>query len=233
MKGTDYAEALPYVDKGRTAAAGASYGGYMVNWIAGHTDRFRALVSHDGIFDLRSMYGATEELWFVDWEFGGARLGEPGDLRARGARAASCRASRPRRSSIHGELDHRVPLEQGLAMFTALQRRGVPSRLLVFPDENHWVLKPANSVRWYQEVLGWLDRWTRAVSARAVSALDSRDAWRPRGGPRSYRDAASGLRAVIAIHDTTLGPGGGRHAHARLPLARRRRRSTRCASPAR
>jgi dipeptidyl aminopeptidase/acylaminoacyl peptidase len=160
LRGTDYAEALPYVDEERTAAAGASYGGYMVNWIAGHTDRYRALVSHDGIFDLRSMYTSTEELWFADWEFGGPPWERPEFyLRASPSRFVS-RFKTPT-LVIHGEKDFRVPLEQGLSMFTALQLRGVPSRLLVFPDENHWVLKPANSVRWYQEVLGWLDRWTK------------------------------------------------------------------------
>jgi dipeptidyl aminopeptidase/acylaminoacyl peptidase len=160
LRGTDYAEALPYVEKGRTAAAGASYGGYMINWIAGHTDRYRALVSHDGVFDLRAMYGATEELWFVDWEFGGPPWERPEFyLRASPSRFVT-RFKTPT-LVIHGEKDYRVPLEQGLSMFTALQLRGVPSRLLIFPDENHWVLKPANSVRWYQEVLGWLDRWTK------------------------------------------------------------------------
>ena len=159
MRGTDYAEALPYVEKGRTAAAGASYGGYMVNWIAGHTDRYRALVTHDGIFDLRSMYSSTEEVWFADWEFGGPPWERPEFyLRASPSRFVT-RFKTPT-LVIHGEKDHRVPLEQGLSMFTALQLRGVPSRLLIFPDENHWVLKPANSVRWYREVLGWLDRWT-------------------------------------------------------------------------
>ena len=160
MKGVDYAEALPYVEKGRTAAAGASYGGYMVNWIAGHTDRFRALVSHDGIFDLRSMYTSTEELWFADWDFGGPPWERPEFyLRASPSRFVT-RFKTPT-LVIHGEKDYRVPIEQGISMFTALQLRGVPSRLVVFPDENHWVLKPANSVRWYQEVLGWLDRWTK------------------------------------------------------------------------
>ena len=132
---------------------------------------------------------------------------------------------------IHGELDYRVPLEQGLGMFTALQRRGVPSRLVVFPDENHWVLKPANSVRWYEEVLGWLDRWTQERERRAVSALERRGRGRHRGACILHRDAASGLRAVIAIHDTTLGPAVGRHAHAPLPLARRRRRRRAAAGP--
>ena len=161
MKGTDYAEALPYVEKGRTTAAGASYGGYMVNWIAGHTDRYRALVSHDGVFDLRSMYGGTEELWFVEWEFKGPFWENP-ETYERWSPSRFVQHFKTPTLVIHGELDYRVPLEQGLGMFTALQRRGVPSRFLVFPDENHWVLKPANSVRWYQEVIGWLDRWARS-----------------------------------------------------------------------
>ena len=160
MKGTDWAEALPYVDKGRTSAAGASYGGYMIDWIAGHTDRFRALVSHDGVFDLRSMYGGTEELWFAEWEFRGPYW-ENRELYERWSPSSFVQNFKTPTLVVHSERDYRVPLEQGLGMFTALQRRGVPSRLLVFPDEGHWVLQPANSVRWYQEVIGWLDRWTR------------------------------------------------------------------------
>jgi dipeptidyl aminopeptidase/acylaminoacyl peptidase len=160
MKGTDYAEALPYVDKGRTTAAGASYGGYLVDWIAGHTDRFRALVSHDGVFDLASMYGATEELWFPEWEFKGPYWQNP-EMYERWSPSRFVKNFKTPTLVVHGELDYRVPLEQGLGMFTALQRQGVPSRLVVFPDENHWVLKPANSVRWYQEVVSWLDRWSR------------------------------------------------------------------------
>jgi len=161
MRGTDYAESLPYVDKGRTTAAGASYGGYLIDWIAGHTDRYRALVSHDGVFDLPSMYGATEELWFPEWEFKGAYWDNP-EMYERWSPSRFVKGFKTPTLVIHGELDYRVPLEQGLGMFTALQRRGVPSRLLTFPDENHWVLKPANSVRWYQEVVGWLDRWTKS-----------------------------------------------------------------------
>ena len=159
MKGTDYAEALSYVEKGRTVAAGASYGGYLINWIAGHTDRFKALVSHDGIFDLTGMY-ATEELWFNDWEFKGPPWQSP-ELYAKLTPAASVKNFKTPTLVIHGELDYRVPLEQGLGMFNALQRMGVPSKLLIFPDENHWVLKPVNSVRWYKEVLGWLDQWSK------------------------------------------------------------------------
>jgi dipeptidyl aminopeptidase/acylaminoacyl peptidase len=160
MRGTDFAEALPYVEKGRTAAAGASYGGYMINWIAGQTDRFRALVSHDGVFDLVSMYGSTEELWFPEWEFGGSYWAHPEGY-ARHNPRDFVKNFRTPTLVVHGEKDYRVPIEQGLAMFTALRRQGVPARLVVFPDENHFVLKPANSVRWYDEVIGWLDRWTK------------------------------------------------------------------------
>ena len=158
MRGTDFAEALPYVEKGRTAAAGASYGGYMIDWIAGHTGRFRVLVTHDGVFDLRSMYGATEELWFAEWEFRGPYW-ENRELYERWSPSNFVQNFKTPTLVVHSELDYRVPLEQGLGMFTALQRRGVPSRLVVFPDEGHWVLQPANSVRWYTEVLGWIDRW--------------------------------------------------------------------------
>jgi len=160
MKGTDYAESLPYVDRGRTTAAGASYGGYLIDWIAGHTDRYRALVSHDGVFDLVSMYGSTEELWFPEWEFKGAYWDNP-EMYEKWSPSRFVKSFKTPTLVVHGELDYRVPLSQGLGMFTALQRRGVPSRLVVFPDENHWVLKPANSVRWYREVMGWLDRWAR------------------------------------------------------------------------
>jgi len=160
MKGTDWAEALPYVEKGRTAAAGASYGGYLIDWIAGHTDRFRALVSHDGVFDLVSMYGGTEELWFAEWEFRGP-FWPSRELYEKWNPRNFVQNFKTPTLVVHSELDYRVPLEQGLGMFTALQRRGIPSRLVVFPDEGHWVLQPANSVRWYQEVLGWLERWTR------------------------------------------------------------------------
>src|SRR5512143_989603 len=159
MKGTDFAEALPGVEKGRTAAAGASYGGYMIDWIAGHTDRFKALVTHDGVFDVVSEYGSTEELWFPEWEFAGPYWASA-EVYARNNPREFAKSFRTPTLVVHGEKDYRVPVEQGLAMFTALRRQGVPARLLVFPDENHWVLKPANSVRWYEEVLAWLERWT-------------------------------------------------------------------------
>jgi dipeptidyl aminopeptidase/acylaminoacyl peptidase len=160
MKGTDFALTLPGVDRARVAAAGASYGGYLINWIAGHTDRFKALVTHDGVFDLVSMYGSTEELWFPEWEFGGPYWSHPEGY-ARYNPRDFVKSFKTPTLVVHGERDYRVPLEQGLAMFTALRRQGVPARLLLFPDEGHWVLKPPNSVRWYAEVLSWLDRWTK------------------------------------------------------------------------
>ena len=107
------------------------------------------------------MYGATEELWFPEWEFKGAYWDNP-EMYERWSPSRFVKGFKTPTLVIHGELDYRVPLEQGLGMFTALQRRGVPSRLVVFPDENHWVLKPANSVRWYREVITWLDRWARS-----------------------------------------------------------------------
>ena len=132
----------------------------MINWIAGQTDRYKALVSHDGVFDLVSMYGSTEELWFPEWEFGGPYWSHPEGYAHFNPRD-HVKAFKTPTLVIHGEKDYRVPLEQGLAMFTALRRQDVPARLLLFPDENHWVLKPVNSVRWYKEVLGWLDQWSK------------------------------------------------------------------------
>ena len=117
-------------------------------------------MSHDGVFDLVSMYGATEELWFVEWEFRGP-FWPSRDLYEKWSPRNFAQNFKTPTLVVHSELDYRVPLEQGLGMFTALQRRGIPSRLVVFPDEGHWVLQPANSVRWYQEVLSWLERWTR------------------------------------------------------------------------
>ena len=156
MKAVDAAEKLPFVTPGHTCAAGASYGGYMIDWIAGHTDRFRCLVSHDGVFDPASQYFATEELWFPEWEFRGPPWQNP-DLYRKWAPSTYVENFRTPTLVVQGELDFRVPPEQGLGMFAALQRRGVESRLLYFPDEGHWVLKPRNSRLWYHTVLGWID----------------------------------------------------------------------------
>ncbi|HWO88654.1 MAG TPA: prolyl oligopeptidase family serine peptidase, partial [Gemmatimonadales bacterium] len=144
----------------RMAAAGGSYGGYMVNWINGHTDRFRALISHAGVFNLESMYGATEELWFTDWEFGGPFW----DNRSDYERFSPHRFAQNFRTPtlvIHGALDYRVPDTEGFQMFTALQRQGVPSRLLYFPDEGHWISRPQNQVVWWNTVHEWLARYLR------------------------------------------------------------------------
>lgn len=162
MNTLDYAlETYPFLDGNRVAAAGASYGGYMINWVNGHTDRFRALINHDGLFDTRSMYGATEELWFPEWEFGGQPWTNPEGFE-RWNPANHVTEWKTPTLVIHGQQDHRVPLEQGLAAFTALRRNDVPARFLYFPDEGHWVLKPQNAFVWWDEMLGWLDRYLKA-----------------------------------------------------------------------
>jgi len=158
MSATDYLASLPYVDHTRLGAAGASFGGYMINWIAGHTDRFKALVSHDGVYDNRSMYGETEELWFDEWEFKGLPWDkEPAALRERWSPSNFVQNIKTPMLLVEGAKDFRVPEGQAMQLFSALQRRGVKSRLLYFPDEGHWVLKPQNSQLWYKTVLDWLD----------------------------------------------------------------------------
>jgi dipeptidyl aminopeptidase/acylaminoacyl peptidase len=155
-----YIERQPWADASRMAAAGASYGGYMMNWMMGHTNRFRAYVSHDGVFDLKSMALETEELWFPIWEFNGLPH-ESRETYEKWSPSNFIAQFHTPTLVIHGELDYRVPVGQGLQLFTALQSRNVPSKLLLFPDENHWVLKPQNSVLWYHTVLDWLNEWTR------------------------------------------------------------------------
>ena len=158
-------ERYDWMDGDNVCALGASYGGYMVNWIAGNwPDRFRCLVNHDGVFDMRSMYYSTEELWFPEWEHGGPYYANPEGHERHNPVLHVGNWAAPM-LVIHGQDDHRVQLEQGLATFNALQRRGIPSRLLYFPDENHWVLKPSNSVQWHETVLGWLATWLTAGGA--------------------------------------------------------------------
>ena len=155
------AKQYPWLDGDRVCALGGSYGGFMMNWIAGQwPDRFKCIVTHDGIFDNRSMYYSTEELWFPEWENGGPEYANPAGYSKFNPVDYASRWKTPT-LVIHGQLDYRVPLSQGLAVYTALQRRGVPSELLYFPDENHWVLKPANSIQWYDTVIAWMNRWTR------------------------------------------------------------------------
>lgn len=147
----------PWLDGERVCALGASYGGFMMNWIeSSWPDRFRCIVNHDGLFDQRTMYYSTEELWFPEREFGGPYYENPQGYEQFNPADFVAKWHTPM-LVVHGELDFRIPYSQGIAAFTALQRRGIESRLLIFPDENHWVLKPANSIQWYHTVLGWLD----------------------------------------------------------------------------
>jgi len=158
MKGVDYAEKLPYVDAARKVSAGASYGGYMMNWFLGHTDRFKAIVSHAGVFNLTSMYGATEELWFPEWDLGGTPWSNP-ESYAKWSPHTYAKNFKTPTLVTHGEIDYRVPVGEGLQLFTTLQRQGIPSRLLVFPDEGHWINKPQNAALWYRTFLEWMGRW--------------------------------------------------------------------------
>ena len=148
------------LDADRACALGASYGGYMMNWIEGNwPDRFKCLVQHDGVFDARAMAYETEELWFDEWEHGGKTYYEDPQAYERWNPVNFVTRWKTPMLVITGEKDFRIPYTQGIAAFTALQRRDIPSRLLVFPDENHWVLKPKNSIQWYDEVFAWMDRW--------------------------------------------------------------------------
>jgi dipeptidyl aminopeptidase/acylaminoacyl peptidase len=159
MKGLDHLLATRGdLDGDRVCALGASYGGYMINWIAGHTDRFKCLVSHDGELDLKMSYYGTEELWFPEWEFGGTPWDNPGNYDRFSPERAVAQWKTPT-LVVHGAKDFRLPETEGFGVFTALQRRGIPSELLYFPDENHWVLKPRNSVLWYDTALAWLKKY--------------------------------------------------------------------------
>jgi len=160
MAVTDYVARLPYVDADRMAAAGGSYGGYMIDWMLGHTSRFKCFVTHAGVYDLRSEAESTEELWFPLWEFGGMPWTNP-EVYDKWSPSKFTEEFKTPTLVIHGELDFRIPYTQGLALFTALQMHKVPSELLVFPDEGHWVLKPQNSALWYKTFLEWVDRWTK------------------------------------------------------------------------
>ena len=164
MASVDYIAAQPYADADRFAAAGGSYGGYMVNWMLGHTQRFKAFVSHAGVFDLRSMAGETEELWFPLWEFRGMPWDNP-DTYMRWSPSYFVKEFRTPTLVIHGELDYRVPVGQGMQLFTGLQMQKIPSKLILFPDEGHWVGKPKNSELWYGSFIDWIKEWTRKTEA--------------------------------------------------------------------
>jgi len=168
MEGLDYAEHhYPFIDKQRECALGASYGGYMANWILGHTNRFKCIVSHDGMFDAESAFGTTEEDWFNIWEF----RGHPWDYYGMPDSENPFRKSSPSVYAknfktptlvIHGQLDYRLDVSEGFQLFDTLQLLGVPSKMLYFPDEGHWVLKPQNSRLWWKTVNDWVDEWTKA-----------------------------------------------------------------------
>jgi len=159
MKGLDYAEQhYPFIDKTRECALGASYGGYMANWILGHTDRFKCIVTHDGLFNTESAYGDTEELWFNEWEFKGTPWTNREMYRKWSPHLSAANFKTPT-LVIHSQLDYRLDVSQGLDLFTTLQRQGVPSKMLYFPDEGHWILKPQNSQLWYKTVNDWVDQW--------------------------------------------------------------------------
>jgi len=159
MRGLDYVEkTYPFIDKNREAALGASYGGYMANWLLGHTDRFKCIVSHDGMFNSESAYGTTEELWFNEWEFKGPPWKNRELYRKFSPHLFTDKFKTPT-LVIHGQNDYRLDVSQGFDLFTTMQRLKIPSKMLYFPDEGHWVLKPQNSRLWYKTVNDWVDQW--------------------------------------------------------------------------
>jgi dipeptidyl aminopeptidase/acylaminoacyl peptidase len=159
IKGLDYVEkTYPFIDKNREAALGASYGGYMANWLLGHTNRFKCIVSHDGMFNAESAYGTTEELWFANWEFGGPPW-KKRDVYRKWSPHEYAQNFKTPTLVVHGQNDYRIDVSQGFDLFTTLQVLKVPSKMLYFPDEGHWVLKPQNSQLWYKTVNDWVDQW--------------------------------------------------------------------------
>ena len=162
MTGLDYVlQNYPFIDSTRVVAAGASYGGYMINWIATHTGRFKALVTHSGAFDLTSKYGATEELWFPEWEFAGTPYenAESYEKWSPSSFVLNMKKYKTPTLVIHGQLDYRVVVTQSFQNFTALQKMGVPSKLLYFPDESHFITKPQNARLWWTEIFSWFEKW--------------------------------------------------------------------------
>ncbi|HVS36666.1 MAG TPA: S9 family peptidase [Gemmataceae bacterium] len=160
MAGLAYMEKQPYIDTDRMAAAGASFGGYMMNWFEGHTTKFKTLISHDGVYNFDSMYATTDEIWFDEWEHGGV----PWDKSKRESYDKFSPHSYADKFQtpmllIHNDLDFRCPVSEGIQLFNTLQRKGVPSKMINFPDEGHWVLKPKNSEFWHKEVFAWLAKY--------------------------------------------------------------------------
>ena len=161
MKGLDYAEkTYPFIDKDRECALGASFGGYMANWILGHTDRFKCIVSHDGQFNTTAAWGTTEELWFPEWELKGTPYTNRAMYDKWSPHLSATNFKTPT-LVVHSQLDYRLDVSEGFQLFTTLQRMGVPSKMLYFPDEGHWVLKPQNSQLWWKTVNDWVDQWVK------------------------------------------------------------------------
>lgn len=161
MKAADYVEKLPYVDKDRIGSAGASFGGYMMDWFAVNTNRFKCLITHCSVWNFESMWGTTDELWFDEYEHGGLPWEKPGKYAEFSPHklAGNLKKFKTPMLVIHNDYDFRCPIGQGHELFTALQRSGVPSRFVNFPDEGHWVLKPKNSEHWHKEVFAWLTKY--------------------------------------------------------------------------
>ncbi len=160
MATVDHVASQPWADADRMAAAGGSYGGYMVNWLLGHTNRFKALVSHAGVYDLRSMAAETEELWFPLWEFRGMPWDNQ-EVYEKWSPSYFVKEFKTPTLVLHGELDYRVPVGQGMQLFTGLQLQKAPSKMVLFPEEGHWIGKPQNTVLWYQTFLDWIGEWTK------------------------------------------------------------------------
>ena len=175
IKGLDYVEkTYPFIDKNREAALGASYGGYMANWILGHTNRFKCIVSHDGVFNAESAYGTTEELWFAEWEFKGPPW-KNRELYRKWSPDEYAQNFKTPTLVVHGQNDYRIDVSQGFDLFTTLQVLKVPSKMLYFPDEGHWVLKPQNSQLWYKTVNEWVDLWCKQRSVMSTEVETSLD----------------------------------------------------------
>jgi dipeptidyl aminopeptidase/acylaminoacyl peptidase len=158
MAGVAYLEKQPYIDSQRMAAAGASFGGYMMNWFQGHTDKFKTLITHCGVYNFDSMYATTDELWFDEWEHGGPPWGKRDSYEKHSPHRFAQNFKTPM-LIIHNDRDFRVPVSEGLQLFGTLQRLEIPSKMINFPDESHWVLKPANSAYWHKEVFAWLKKY--------------------------------------------------------------------------
>ena len=237
MRGLDYAEKqFPYIDKTRECALGGSYGGYMANWILTHTNRFACIVTHDGMFNPQSAYGSTEELWFNEWEFREPTVAAAGKGHA--ARSTldpmpsqpwnyydrpaaqdpfrkwspmlAIRNAKTPTLVIHSQRDYRLDVSEGFQLFTALQRLNVPSKMLYFPDEGHWVLKPQNSRLWYETVGDWCDRWTKtnAYSEGGYDAAPARVAPRARTGSSAsgVPDTRTGVSRPVEVEDKPVPP---------------------------